>query len=272
MSIRWHGRDAVIDESDFEALVRAGLVPEDAWIISPTYTRAHAIQAGELEVYHLWRPESSPPPAETPSVLGEIYLRRRFSVALLLLAANLAVAMALLLAWGRAYPYALAEWARDLKLRTDGPFDVVHLLMPTFVHASPGHLFGNMLYLFGFGAVVEYAFGSWRTLIIYVMAGLGGSMLSYALLDSPASSVGASGAIFGLIGASFVYLVRHHRTFGERLRWRARRIFIPMVLAVIAYSLAGGGNLWAHAGGLVTGALVAGLLDVTARRPITDRA
>jgi membrane associated rhomboid family serine protease len=271
MSIRWHGRDALIDESEFEALVRAGLVPDDAWIISPTYTKSHAIQAGDLEVFHLWRPEPTPPPVERPSVLGEIYLRRPVSVATLLLAANLVVSFVLLIAWRGAYPYALAQWALELKLETRGYLDVLHLLMPTFVHATPGHLFGNMLYLFAFGAIVEYAFGAWRTLAIYFTAGLGGSMLSYALLDSPRMSVGASGAIFGLIGATFVYLVRHHRTFGDRLRWRARRIFIPMVLAVIAYSIAGG-NLWAHGGGLIVGAIVAAVLDLTRGRPLSDTA
>lgn len=266
MSIRWRERDAVIDERAFEPLVRAGLVPEDAWIISPTYTRSHAIQAADLEVYHLWRPDDAPEPRETPSVLGEIYLHRRISVAIVLLAANLAVACVLLALWrGASYPYALREWAVEMKLDTRGTFDLLHLLPPTFVHASPQHLFGNMLYLFAFGAVVEYGLGWWRMLVVYLAAGWGGSALSLALLDSPALSVGASGAIFGLIGATAVYLLRHHRTFPDRLRWRARRIFIPLVLAVIAYSLAGG-NLFAHGGGLIVGALVALLLDATRAR------
>ena len=147
-----------------------------------------------------------------------------------------------------------------------GAWDVWHLMQPTFVHASPGHLFGNLLYLFAFGAVVEYGYGSWRMLVIYLLSGLGGSIASWLWLGHPGLSVGASGAIFGTIGATFVYLVRHHRTFHERLRWRARRVFIPMVLAVAAYSLLGG-NLWAHAFGMFTGAL-AGLVLI---RPLPER-
>ena len=265
MLIRWRDRDTAVDERSFEALVRGGFIPEDAWIISPTYTRAHAVQARDLEVYHLWRPEPEPPPSHPPSILGEIYLERRLTLSVVLLAANLVVAFVLLITWRGEYTYALRDWAVQQKLATRGIFDLPHLLPTNYVHASPGHLFGNLLYLFGFGAVVEYAFGWWRALLVYAVSGWAGSALSLVLLDSRALSVGASGAIFGLIGASFVYLVRNHRSFQERLRWRARRIYIPLVLAVTAYSLTGG-NLLAHGGGLVMGAIVAAALGGRTRR------
>jgi membrane associated rhomboid family serine protease len=117
-----------------------------------------------------------------------------------------------------------------------------------------------MLYLFIFGAVVEYCLGWKRTLVLYLVSGYAGALASYLLLDSPRMSVGASGAIFGLIGATAAILIRHLRDFRFALRWRARRVFIPLVLAVAVHSLSSG-NLWAHAGGLVAGAVMALILD-----------
>jgi membrane associated rhomboid family serine protease len=262
--IRWRGRDATLPEDDFERLVRAGLVPEDAWIISPAYTQGHAIQARDLEVYYLWRPdvEEDRPPAAAPFFLTEV-LRRRSSITLVLTAANLVVALVLLLRWGAGYPYALADWATRAKLGVRAWWDLRSLVPTTFVHASPSHLFGNLLYLVVFGTFVEYGLGAWRMTLIYLASGAAGAIASYLFADISRLSVGASGAIFGLIGASFAFLVRHEHDFHRRLRWRSRRVFIPMVLSVAAYSLASG-NFLAHGGGFVAGLAIAILVD---RRP-----
>jgi membrane associated rhomboid family serine protease len=258
--IRWKGQTAEAADGELERLVRAGKIPPDAWIISSVYTHGHAIQAQDLEVYHLWRPAPEPTPPSGPSILAAIYRRRGLSVTEVLLVANLLVSAWLLLTWRAAFSMELSHWTRELKPEIRGPLDVPTLLMPTFVHATPGHLFGNLLYLFAFGAVVEYVLGSWRTLAVYLVSGYVGSLLSFLLLPSPGVSVGASGAIFGLIGAAASYLMRHRANFHERLQWRARRVYIPMVIAVALYSIAAG-NLVAHGGGFATGAVVALLLD-----------
>jgi membrane associated rhomboid family serine protease len=263
MRIRFRGREAMVDERAFESLVRAGLVPEDAWIISPTWTRGHAVQARDLEVFHLWRPEleaETTTPTRRVSILSDIFITRRFSLTSILILANLIVAGVLAIQWGQGYQYALRDWTLQLKGQVGGWWDALHMMPTVFVHANAGHLFGNMLYLFGFGAVVEYCLGWRRTLVLYLLSGYAGSVASYLLLDSPRMSVGASGAIFGLIGATAVILIRHLRDFRFALRWRTRRIFIPLVLAIAVHSLSSG-NLWAHAGGLVAGALLALILD-----------
>lgn len=258
MQIRWQDRDAVVEESSFEPLVRAGLVPEDAWIVSPTYTRGHAVQARDLEVYHLWRPE---PPEEPPgpSLLSAIYLDRAWSVTTVLILVNLVVAAVLAIRWGQAYPYELSAWAAGLYVDVRSLLDAPRLIAPNFVHAGPSHLFGNLLFLFAFGAVVEFTYGMWRMALVYVASGYAGSVLSYLLLHSDRVSVGASGAIFGLMGATLVLLLRHHRSLPDRPRWRARRIYIPLVASVVVYALTSG-NLWGHLGGLVGGLVTGALL------------
>jgi membrane associated rhomboid family serine protease len=264
LAIRWRGRDAMVPEADFERLVRAGLVPEDAWIISQTYTQGHAVQARDLEVYHLWRPEADDRPSQPAPFFLTAILRQPLSVTLALAAANLLVALVLLIRWGgEGYPYALADWATRAKLGARGWWDVRALGPTVFIHASPSHLFGNLLYLVAFGSFIEYGLGPWRAAVVFALAGYAGAVASFVILDMSRLAVGASGAIFGLIGATFTYLVRHEHEFHRRLRWRSRRVYVPMVIAVAAYSLASG-NFLAHGAGLVAGLALALILD---RRP-----
>lgn len=90
------------------------------------------------------------------------------------------------------------------------------LLSPMFLHASGSHLLVNSFSLHSTGPSVESWFGKARFLSLYLMSGISGNVLSY--LCSPTPAVGASGAIFGLVGASVVILGRHRRILGPRAR------------------------------------------------------
>src|SRR5256886_8727873 len=88
----------------------------------------------------------------------------------------------------------------------------------TFLHAGWDHLLGNCLVLYVVGMACEHAFGFVRTALGYFTCGLTGSLLSGVL--SPGPSVGASGAIFGVVAAVGVVLFRHQK----RLYLRDKRI------------------------------------------------
>src|SRR5256884_3006847 len=81
----------------------------------------------------------------------------------------------------------------------------------TFLHAGGDHLIGNCLVLYVVGMACEHAFGFARTAVVYFTSGLTGSLLSTAV--SPGPSVGASGAIFGIVAAAVVSLYRHQKRF-----------------------------------------------------------
>ena len=83
-----------------------------------------------------------------------------------------------------------------------------------FLHAGPIHLFFNCFALFIFGRLVEGVYGNARFTTIYLLAGLSGSVLSY-MFNRDAIAVGASGAIFGILGAFAAYFVAHRDTLGE---------------------------------------------------------
>jgi rhomboid protease GluP len=125
----------------------------------------------------------------------------------------------------------------------------------TWLHGGLNHLVSNAIALFILGMICEHAFGRAQYFILYVVSGLGGSILS--LLISQGPSVGASGAIFGLQGAAIV-LFRQHR---DRIVMRDRRIGV-VLLGWALYSILTGLTSpfidnGAHIGGAVTGALVA---------------
>lgn len=139
-------------------------------------------------------------------------------------------------------------------------------LTSMFLHGSLIHIGFNAFALYSFGFDTERLYGTLRFLAIYFLAGFGGGLASYAL--SPFDSVGASGAIFGLIGAmaAFYYLSRN--LFGEMSRQQlGSLVFVILINLGIGFSTPRIDNM-AHIGGLIIGGL-AGLL--LAPRLIVDQ-
>jgi membrane associated rhomboid family serine protease len=126
------------------------------------------------------------------------------------------------------------------------------LITAAFLHYGPIHLGMNMLALWWLGQPVEAALGRARYILLYVAAGFAGS--AGALLLSPdAVTVGASGAIFGVLGALFV--LEYHAT-GRVLGQAMTLIVINIVFSLSVSNISIGG----HLGGLVAGVLGAGAL------------
>ncbi len=129
----------------------------------------------------------------------------------------------------------------------------------TFLHAGWDHLLGNCLVLYVVGMACEHAFGFARTAVVYFTSGLTGSLLSGAL--SPGPSVGASGAIFGVVAAVIVVLYRHQTRFYLRdkrigfvlLMWAAYQISTGLLNPYI--------DNFGHLGGFAGGASAALLLE-----------
>jgi len=132
------------------------------------------------------------------------------------------------------------------------------MLTAAFLHGSWLHLLFNMYTLYIFGQVLEPMLGRARFLALYLIAAFGGSV-AVLLFSNPASSVvGASGAIYGLMGAYFVLL----RAIGERSGQLTGLIAINLIFSFISPGIS-----WqAHIGGLLVGAAVAAIYSAT-RKP-----
>lgn len=215
------------------------------------------------------------PPEVSPDMLvSPVSLEKGMSwlpwVSLALIAANLA-----------AFAYQLPQLKPrgDEALRTqallamgagNGPAiasgEAWRLVSSTFLHASLGHLVGNMLGLYLFGVLCEHLFGRRFTFAAYVWAGVGGSLASAV---RPAVSVGASGAVFGLAGllGAALYARRHYLHAEEKriglvlLGWGALTIFEGLRSPYID-------NL-GHTGGFLVGLLFG---KYAVPRPIAEEA
>ena len=145
---------------------------------------------------------------------------------------------------------------------------VLTLLLPwtpitaIFLHASILHILFNMYSLFVFGPILEHLLGRARFLALYLIAGFGGSV-AVALLSPGGGVLGASGAIFGLMGAYFVIA----RRLGSG---NNAQILIVIGINLVAGFVLPGVSWQAHVGGLLVGCLVAAIYAGT-RRP-SDRA
>ena len=122
----------------------------------------------------------------------------------------------------------------------------------TFLHGGPDHLIGNCISLYILGMACEHAVGWRRLLTIFAAGAIGGWTLS--LLSHSGPSVGASGAIFGIMGAVLVILYQRREFFVIRDKrigvvigaWAAYTLLIGMLQPMI--------DNWAHVGGLLAGA------------------
>ena len=135
-----------------------------------------------------------------------------------------------------------------------------------FLHIGIMHLLCNMYSLYIIGREVENLFGKIKYIIIFIISGIFGRIMSLAFTHNTISA-GASGAIFGLLGA-LLYFGMHYRTYlGEAIK----RSIIPIIVVnLIIGFFAEGIDLAAHIGGLVGGVLVAMMVGVPDKSKTKD--
>jgi membrane associated rhomboid family serine protease len=132
------------------------------------------------------------------------------------------------------------------------------MLTAMFLHGGYAHILFNMLSLWWIGGPLEAVLGRARYLALYFVSGLAGSALTYLLAEPNAPSLGASGAIFGLFGATGVLM--------RRLNYDLRPLVAMLVINLIITFYPGFNIAWqAHIGGLVAG-VVTGYAMVHAPR------
>jgi membrane associated rhomboid family serine protease len=135
----------------------------------------------------------------------------------------------------------------------DGQF--YRLVTAAFLHYGPTHLLLNMWALYVVGPPLEMWLGLLRFGALYALSGLGGSVLVYMLSPLNTATAGASGAVFGLFGATFVVAKRLNLDF----RWVVAVILINLAFTFVVPAVSSQQISWqGHVGGLVTGGLVAG--------------
>lgn len=135
-----------------------------------------------------------------------------------------------------------------------------------FLHYGIDHIGGNMIALYSFGDIVERSMSRVRYTILYLAAGLGSSVVSclfyHYIAGSDPFSVGASGAIYGLMGA-FLMLVLTHPEVRNSGYGRRVGIFVIYLVYTTVLTMKSGANInvAAHTGGFVCGSILFLILD-----------
>jgi rhomboid protease GluP len=149
----------------------------------------------------------------------------------------------------------LLSWGANDGARVVLRHEAWRLPASVFIHGGLIHLAVNMWCLFNIGPLVERLFGNVATAVLYLAAGVGGAIASMATLPVRVS-VGASGAIFGLLGALLAFLLINRRSVPATVLSPLRSSALSFVVFNTLFAAAVPNiDQWAHMGGLVTGFL-----------------
>jgi hypothetical protein len=164
---------------------------------------------------------------------------------------------------------------------------LVPVFASMFLHGGWLHLLGNMLFLFVFGRSVEDRFGHFKFLCLYLLSGLAGAILHIVLnAGSRLPTIGASGAIAGVLGAYFVSFPRARITTLIPLIFLFWTVELPAILLLgywfliqfvtgyqmLAIQSATGGGVawWGHVGGFMMGLFLALAFRPAKRGPVVE--
>lgn len=190
--------------------------------------------------------------------------RNPYSLTIILIALNTLVFLAMVasgVSLTQPTTRDILRWGGDFGPLTLGAHQYWRLFTSCFLHFGIVHIGMNMYVLYLIGPFIETVFGRARYLLVYLIAGLAGSIVSVTV-HPLAVGAGASGAIFGLYGAVFGFLLIKHRTLNPAAtRSISKSAGIFILYNVVYGSISGTTDLSAHLGGLLAGFL-AGMLFI----------
>jgi len=139
------------------------------------------------------------------------------------------------------------------------------LITAIYLHGSLLHILFNVLWIRQLGPAVEEVYGSARFFVIFTLAGIAGFLVSNAVTGYP--TIGASGSIFGLLGAIVAFGRKRGGAYGALVlrqygQW-------ALILFLMGLFMGGGVNNFAHAGGFVGGFLAGLVMSLVERRAET---
>ncbi|RJP50193.1 MAG: rhomboid family intramembrane serine protease [Anaerolineaceae bacterium] len=159
--------------------------------------------------------------------------------------------------WG--YAIYQIDWLEIYGARINSAIragELWRFITPVFLHGSVAHIFFNMYALLSIGSFLERQFGHGRFVLLYFLGAFAGNVFSFLFTGEDGYSIGASTAVFGLIGAQVVFFYQNRELFGRQARQAiGNMVFIIAINLFIG--LSPGIDNWGHVGGLLGGAMFA---------------
>ena len=225
-----------------------------------------------LELFMKLTEEINKKNIEDANKADEIFSKKRPVVTYALIISNIIMFIMCILAGGNFLdmdPNLLYKFGAMVNYSTMGnPSELYRLVTSMFLHGEILHIGFNMYALYVLGPQLESFYGKTKYLIIYLLSGIIGNLVSMVLQQNGVVSVGASGAIFGLIGA-FLYFGYHYRVYlGSVIKSQIiPLLIINLLLGAMIQSV----NMAAHIGGLVGGLLAAKAVGVKYKSTTSDQ-
>jgi rhomboid protease GluP len=250
LTLRTDSGDEHLDLVEFEARVRRGEVSPQSLVRLPAITGETFVPACELEVFKaLHEPKRA-------------YFARAFSLSRFpwLTSALILLNLAIYLYTVRSGPLSLDDMVRfgakaDPMVTDLG--ELWRLFTANFLHRDALHIGLNMFVLFNVGGALENTYRTLDYLWLLVFSGV--ATMSASLWLSDAVSLGASGMVYGCLGAIVVFGLKYRAILPSRYRTIMSEAAIPTVLGLLLIGITSEGvDNWAHVGGLMAG-LVTGL-------------
>jgi len=159
--------------------------------------------------------------------------------------------------WG--YAIYQMDWLELFGARINSAIragDYWRFITPVFLHGSLAHIFFNMYALFSIGSLLERHLGYTRFFALYFLSAFSGNVFSFLFTGESGYSVGASTAVFGLIGAVLIFFYQNRQLFGSYARQAISNIVFIIGINLFI-GLAPNIDNWGHVGGLLGGAMFA---------------
>ena len=225
-----------------------------------------------LELFMKLTEEINEKNKEDATKADEIFSKKKPVVTYALIISNLIMFIATIIIGGNVFnmdPNVLYNMGGLVPYdqMNNNPIELYRLITSMFLHAGVIHLVFNMYALYVLGPQLESFFGKFKYALIYFVSGIIGGLVSMVFQGSNIVSVGASGAIFGLIGA-FIFFGYHYRVyFGQVIKSQ----IIPLLVAnlILGYMISGV-NMAAHIGGLIGGILSAKAVGIKYKTTTSD--
>lgn len=199
--------------------------------------------------------------------MNELKIFQTSKVTGFLLVINVAIFIIMTLAGGSQNNLNLVRFGAMVKtLIANG--DWWRLFTASFIHIGFFHLLFNMYFLYNIGPLFERLYGSRNYLIIYLLAGIMGNLLSFAFGNVNTISAGASTSLYGLFGLALGIMLNYRddamlKSFGAS--------FLSIIVINVIYSLISPGiGILGHLGGLLAGVILAGIFPVLNRSLATN--
>jgi membrane associated rhomboid family serine protease len=248
------GDEVAVKLEEFEELVKAGQVNPRTRVRFDLVTGEHWVAAEELEIF------SGLYSLERIAFQEQFNLRRFPLVTALFVVVNVVVFLFVQHAriwYGVEAPLVLGAKAAPL---IEEAGQLWRLLTFNFVHADRFHLLSNMAFVLILGLALENAFSRRSYLVIMTSSAICSGIASYLLTVEP--SAGASGVVFGILGALVVFGIKYHalipRPYTYYFGWSLLPLLLVTIYAGLTQPLV---DNWGHLGGLAGGVVSCALLE-----------